>query len=192
MPIFLQQLLAALLFVLCLGCFWTLMFGPLLWLFQAQQVWRGEMQNMLAADRGWIAQQSHLDRERADAKSAPMWRRFYAMTVANDLSGEVQRDAMGLLGSMGAGVEKVEALPVAVSHDLNRGGVRLSASLTIEQLTRLLRLLKSHEPYLRVERLQVKAPQVQETQSNAALSVTLEVFGYGASGSGLLRKTSSP
>ncbi len=181
-PPLLRRALAVLLVPAAALLGWMLVAEPLIWIAGSQGQWRGSVQDTLADDRGHEKVLADL-KSRLDAlPAAPVWQKFYEFAAGGDGSSLVQQDVTSLCSAIGVTTQSVVALRAQTEQGLMKHGVRLTATLTVDQLRSFAATLRNHQKYLRTERLTVDAPQVQSADQNPALTITLEVFGYSRAG----------
>lgn len=157
--------------------------GTFLWLpisyFRNSQVeWRDDAVATLAAAQRAPEIQAALHQQVERMRASPLWSKFYRMPNTAAASTALHSDLSALLTSAGASVQSLTPLPSEDEPAFTRIGVRVTASLRLDDLRNLLTAMSAHVRYLRVERLVVTAPQVQVDSENPPLAVTLDVFGY--------------
>jgi hypothetical protein len=79
-------------------------------------------------------------------------------------------------------VRAVTSIPKVEEAGLVGYGLRFTALMTADQLRKFMDALRGNVHYLRVERLGITASQLQRTDENAPLTVTMEVYGYTRDG----------
>lgn len=144
----------------------------------SQDIWRSTARNALARDRGVAANGSQIRGSLESLGSAPVWNRLYAPGADADGAQLVQRDLMSLGTSAGAVIQSAVALPAVEGAELRSHGVRLVASMSIDQLRNFIAGIRAHTRYLRVQELSISAPQTQALDVNPPLTVTVTVLGY--------------
>lgn len=170
--------LALLILVVAMGLIWTVVVEPLIWLMGSQDEWRTDVRHELARARGRAASEPQLRKRLSALSAAPAWNRFYKPAGTEDVSSLVQRDVMSLAAGSGVTLQTVVAAPKVKEAGLEGYGIRFSASMDAERLKKFMDAIRANTRYLRVERLNVTAPQSQHPEQNSALTLTAEVFGY--------------
>ena len=169
---------AVLLLVGALVFLWAAILTPLGWIVHSQEEWRAEVRRELAHALGRAASEPELRTRVATISMEPIWGRFYEVPAHQDAAALIQRDVLSVGTAAGVSVQAVAPLPAVEEVGLEAHGVRFTASLTADQLKQFMNALRSNAHYLRVERLTVTSPQVQRTDQNSALNVTMEVYGF--------------
>jgi Tfp pilus assembly protein PilO len=177
-PLRLRRLLALLATLALVAMIWNLLLLPIAWVAASQERWRLEVSTHLARDKGHAALEADIRAQLAALPAASAWNHFYKIAPGEDAQARLQRDVTSLCAAAGAVVQAVVPLPAADEHGLVRTGIRITTTVTADQLKALVGLIRDHPQYLRVEQLSVSAPQIQTAQQNPSLLVTLEVFGY--------------
>jgi hypothetical protein len=180
-PPLLRRTLAVLLVPAAALVAWMLIAEPVAWIAGSQDQWRASVQAALADDRGHAKALPDFKARLKALPTAPVWQKFYDVSTS-DGSSLVQQDVTSLCSSIGVTTQSLVALRAQDEQSLIKHGVRLTATLTVDQLRSLAASLRNHQKYLRTERLIVEAPQVQSADQNPALNVTLDVFGYSRAG----------
>lgn len=147
----------------------------------AQREWRQETEQLLSDAASAPAMQSALEQQTEAVRRSGLRSKFYPAGGAINAAASLQADVDTLVSSVQASSRVLAPLPTTETALAVRYGVRLNASLRINQLQNLLDALSRHPRLLRVERLLVVAPQTQVAEENPPLAVTLDIFGYGLS-----------
>jgi len=157
---------------------WSLVILPLSWVATSQEHWRAEVRAELAEAKGRALTLDAVRKRLANLPSESVWQRFYPAENGADGGAALQRDVTTL--SMGAGLatRSITLLPSQPQGRLMTYTARLAASGTAEQLQAFATSLRGHPRYLRVEQLKVTAPQVQSSDENPVLSITLDISGF--------------
>jgi len=145
----------------------------------AQRQWRTEAKQLLSEAASAPAMQSAIEQQLDAVRSSPLRSKFYPVGGAMTAESSLQADVDALVSSVQATSRIIAPLPASETPPLLRYGVRLNASLRINQLQNLLNGLARHSRLLRVEHLIVVAPQMQVVDENPPLAVTLDIYGYG-------------
>jgi len=157
-------------------CVMALLPGQQAW--QSQQLWRKEAKQLLSEAAKSTARRDALERQIEAVRQSQLRTKFYPAGGAMSPGAVLQGDVDAVLTSVQASSRTLA--PIAVSEDtsLLRYGVRVSASLRINQLQDLFNRLAQHQRLLRVEQLTVVAPQMQAPDENPPLAVTMDIYGY--------------
>ena len=173
-----RRVLAVVLLVVAAGLLWGVIFEPLERVVDSQSEWREQVHHDLARAMGRADSEAAL-RKRTEALNAePIWQKFYEIPDGQDATTLIQRDVMRAGAGAGVKVDVVVPVPKVEEAGLVGYGIRFTTTSTADQLKRLMDALRANGGYLRVERLTLSAPQVQPTDQNVALTVTLEVYGF--------------
>lgn len=151
---------------------------PISYMGTSHAQWRDDAVATLAAARRAPQIQIALDQQIERMRSSPLWSKFYPMPNAAAAATALHSDLSALLANAGASVQTLTPIPSEDQPVFTRIGVRVTASLRLDDLRNLLTAMSAHARYLRVDRLVVTAPQVQMDSENPPLAVTLDVFGY--------------
>jgi len=159
---------------------WGGVVTPFEWLISSQSAWREQARRSLAQERGWknaAAPWGELERQ---VQAAPIWQKFLEVPAGATPGAAAQRHVEDLF--RGELPPVIEALATRHVDGLTAYPVRVTTSMTIDQLKDILLSSHTHGAYLRVERLQVTAPQAQLPQQNARLQVNLDLVAYARRG----------
>lgn len=173
LPVSLQRILAVVaLAFLCAVPLRHLLVSAVDWLYE-QSDWRGEVTSQISRERGLAEIGSRVESQLAALAKMPVWSRAYQ---ADDVTaGKTMRAQLtNLLAQQGAGLA-TEALPIQKEASAHRVAFRLQGSVDVDGLARLLAAFKQASPTIRVDRIQISAPQTQSATANAAMQVHLEV-----------------
>lgn len=173
-----RRALAVVMFVAAIGLIWGALVVPLAWVVASQDEWRAEVRKDLARSLGRAASEPDLHRRLVALKAEPVWGKLYEVPDGQDATALVQRDVMRAGTSSGVNIQAIIPVPKVEEAGLVGYGLRFTATLSADQLKKLVDALRANTGYLRVERLTIGAPQVQRTDQNAALNVTVEVYGF--------------
>ena len=173
-----RRALAVVMFVAAIGLIWGALVVPLAWVVASQDEWRAEVRKDLARSLGRAASEPDLHRRLVALKAEPVWGKLYEVPDGQGATALVQRDVMRAGTSSGVNIQAIIPVPKVEEAGLVGYGLRFTATLSADQLKKLVDALRANTGYLRVERLTIGAPQVQRTDQNAALNVTVEVYGF--------------
>lgn len=173
-----RRVLAVVMLVAAIGLIWCAILAPLAWVVASQDEWRTDVRRDLARALGAAASEPALRKRAAALVNEPIWSKLYEMPKGQDATTLVQRDVMRAGTSAGVNVQTIVPVPKVEEAGLVGYGIRFTTTLSADQLKKLMDALRANVGYLRVERLTVAAPQVQPADQNAALTVTMEVYGF--------------
>lgn len=173
-----RRVLALLMLAGAIVFLWGTVLTPLGWIARSQDQWRRDVRRDLARERGKAALEPGLHQRLVILESDPIWGRFYEVPHGQDATAVIQRELVSTAAKAGVMIRTITPAPAVEENGLAGYGVRFSASLSADQLGRLVDALRTNAHYLRVERLTVTSPQLQRLDQNAALEVTMEVFGF--------------
>lgn len=178
LPIVARRLLALvvvplLLLTLCVGSF-----VPARQVWQAQQDWRRETRDLLSAAAAAPELQMSLERQIESVRHTHLRSKFYPTDGVLGAAAVLQGDVDLLMSSLQVPSRTIAPITAVETESLVRHGVRLSASLRINQLQDLLNRISQHPRLMRVDSLTVVAPQTQSPEDNPPLAVSMEIFGY--------------
>lgn len=144
----------------------------------AQRLWREETKELLSQAAEAPAQQAALEKQLASMRQSALWSKFYTTSGSGHAAASLQADVAALVNSVQAGGQMLAPIPAQETSLLVRHGVRVTASLRINQLQDLLNATARHARFLKVEQLTVVAPHAQPQKENPPLAVTMDIYGY--------------
>lgn len=148
------------------------------WLLNLQSHWRLSAGSQLAKARGWIQHTDTIHQRETALASAAVWEQFYAAREGATPRDRIQHDVTAMVTDSGAGGPDFEMIESRDETVLETYAVKVTASFTAGQLQSVLAALRAHSPYLRVQRIEVTAPQLEAHYQNPILLVVIEVAGY--------------
>lgn len=155
----------------------ALLVWPFLLLRDAQTQWREDATRLLGRAKFIQSVDAELKQRLVSLRTSNQWTRFYDARVANG-SQAIQSDIRTLLGGAKASVQALTPLPSKELPEFTQVGVRIAANMQIDELQQLMQAMRDHPRYLRIQQLQILAPQTQIKSENAALTVSLDVVGF--------------
>ncbi len=173
-----RRTLAALLLLAAATLAWQAVILPIREVLTSQHRWRIQALSALAIARGRAAEVPTLQRRLKALPDAPIWQRFYPDGDSANVGTAIREDITRYAAVAGVTVRSIAPSPATEPLGLKRLGVRISATMTIQQLTSFLTQLRESPRYLRVDALKVVAPQIQSPNGNERLLVQLQIFGY--------------
>jgi hypothetical protein len=178
MPVLPRRILALFVVPLSIAFAVYAVFIAIVALGNAQQDWRTQAHSVFSRARAAKDVQARLDRDLVALKESPLWSRFYLSPTSGMGAMLLQTDVGALLARTQASTQSLAPIPSLPMSGFTRIGVRLSASMRIDQLKNFLAGAAAHQRYLRVEQLAVIAPHSQVSAENSPLAVTLEIYGF--------------
>jgi hypothetical protein len=171
----LASLLLALLLV------WLMVIVPVGMLATSQHEWRAQIVTQIARDRGIVKSANHIRELAGVVRDAPIRARlFEAGAVAVD--DQLQNDLRAALLQSGVEPTTFKVLPGASAKGLRQHRVEFSSIMTVDQLRSLYTALEQQRHYVRIERLQIEAPAVQQSAENPRLTLLMEARGFSLDG----------
>lgn len=184
-----QCLVAVLILIVCLlgGLEAIVSYGPKV--VHAQTQWRSTIRAKLAVAKAWAQQEEAVTQRAVKLDAAPVWQQFYVSSKANSVGTQVERHMATLLNSVGVTTVAFDGTISSQLGSIRVDGVKLTASLTADQLRLICAGLHSHVPYLRLQRLQVSAPLIEASYENPTLTVNMEIVGFSTDSARAVEKS---
>jgi hypothetical protein len=177
-PMIVRRVFALLSVLLAVALILYGVIDPIRYVVRSQESWRTAVRAQLARDRGIASIGPKVREELLSLSTAPIWNRFYAAEGKADATQFIQRDVLSLCTAVRATIQSATPLPAVDAIGLRSGGVRIVASMSVDQMKEFFEKVRAHPQYLRVQRLSVSAPQSQSQNMNPVLSVTMDIAGY--------------
>ena len=111
------------------------------------------------------------------AAKSPRWGRFYNVPKAADATLQLETDLRSLIAIPNQPTSMIAESPSPLGS-LTRVSVKISLSVTIDQLSDLLGRLHQHPRLLKIESLAVQSPESQIVDTNPPLAVQAEISGF--------------
>jgi hypothetical protein len=162
--------------LLVLACLAAL--RPMHQAWQAQQLWREETKQLLSDAAVAPALRDALQRQIEVVRASQLRSKLYPSSGAMGAAALLQGDIDSVMNAVQASSRTLAPIPVSEESSLLRYGVRVTASLRVNQLQDVFNRLAQHQRLLRVEQLSVVAPQVQQADENPPLAVSMDIYGY--------------
>lgn len=173
-----RRALAVLLVIMALVLMRFALIAPAHALMLSQGRWRTQAGQDLADAKGQASAEQTVRKQLSALPGAPVWNRFYPSGGADNPDAALRADVTGVMASAGTTVQSLAPLPTQEEGAISRHGLRLSASMTVDQLQRVVTDLRGQARYLRVERLTISAPIAQTPHTNPPVLVKMVVYGY--------------
>jgi hypothetical protein len=178
LPPRLQRILALLIIPAAFLCLWLGLIWPIQYAYEAHVDWRSAAIHTLARQRG-LASIEETVRTQLDAlPRLTSWQRLYRASADGSAVVALQSDISTALTASNAHPQNFAPLGTTQSGPLRKFGLRVVASMTIDQLREFLRQAPELARFVRIERLLINAPPVQSPQENPPFTVTLDIFGF--------------
>lgn len=186
-----QRVLALLVVPAAFFAIWVSMLWPSLYALQAQVDWRATITHTLARQRGLAGIESAVRAQLDALPNLKSWQRLYRAGAEGSAVIALQSDVNGALSASHARPQSFAPIAVTQIGPLHKVGLRVTASMTIEQLREFLHQVEGLGHFVRIEHLVVVAPPLQTSQENPLLTVTLDVFGFAVEEATLSAMTST-
>ncbi len=157
--------------------FWALIVWPAMAAYRAQVSWRQETASTLAQAHGSKDDVDMQTQQLASLPAAPLWNKFYKVSKAGTGGPMLQTDVSSMLNLLQISVQSLTPLRTAEVNGLNSIGLRVTASMSVDQLKKLFVKIGDNARYLYVDRLRINAPPSQLPDQNATLTVVIEIYG---------------
>lgn len=177
LPPAVRRLIAIALLPLGAGLVWLLVIGPVVAAVTWHSEWRSDAQRIVSQARGSKAAATETVEQLASLAANPLWGKFYSVDKAGAAVPALQADVSAVLAASHGLIQSSSPLPPVVEDGLTKIGLRIAASLTVDQLKTFTESIARHPRYLRIEKLSILAPSMQVPDQNPMLTVTMDVFG---------------
>jgi len=157
---------------------WAALVWPVWYTWDSQQEWRTTSARSLARSRAIAASEAMTRDQVKSLPQSPLAAKFYVAGTNGAGANAFQADVRGMLGSVGAVAQT--ATPIATNKlgAISRLGLRVTTSMTIDQLKNFLARVDSHSRYMRIDQLDITAPSVQPRDQNPMLTVSMELAAF--------------
>jgi hypothetical protein len=158
---------------------------PVYALYTNQLEWRATASKTIAEARGAEPAIASVVQQLDALPASAMWAKLYTVDKVGTGAALLQADVASLVSGARGAVQSLTPLAAVSSNnadtknsgDMARIGVRVVASMTIDQLKDFMSAMAAHTRYLRIEHLSVFAPSAQSPAQNPMMTVTMEVVG---------------
>jgi len=150
---------------------------PIWHTYQVQIQWRIAVTRSLAHQRGLAAIESAVRSQLDALPNLRSWQKFYRANAESSAVIALQSDVSGALAASHARPQSFSPIGTQTGP-LRKVGLRVAASMTIDQLREFLLQADALAHFVRIERLLVNTPPQQSPQENPMLTVTMDVFGF--------------
>jgi hypothetical protein len=156
---------------------WVAMVAPLLNYGRSASEARASNLRSLSRDRALLALEPKI-RSALDATNhSPRWTRFYESRKPEQAVLQLETDLQELLKSPNNPTSMI-AQPASMRGALTRVRVKITLTMTIDQLAQTLARIGSYSKQLQIESLTIQAPDYQAVDSNPNLSIQAEIAGF--------------
>lgn len=170
--------------VLMAALAWTLLIAPVAGLLTAQQDWREATHGKLARYRTLVDNKGAIESALSTLQANVSWQGLYQAPEPVAASTALLSEFRALLDPQKVSIQSIQPMEAESLGPITRVGVRVSLSLTIDQLRSLLERMQSHAHALRADNVIVTAPQAHSPDENPQLLVHMEVSGFMPSAPG--------
>lgn len=173
-----RRLLALVVTPVLISTFLSMVYLPARALYVSQQGWRAETRGLFSKAKQAEQRSAMLGQQFAALQSSGLWSKFYLSATPGAAANNLQSDIGSMLSRVQVGAQSLVPLPSTELAHFSSIGVRVSASMRIDQLSGLLTAMAQHPRYLRVAQASIVAPQIQSATENPPLAVTLDLYGF--------------
>jgi hypothetical protein len=178
LPLRLQRILALRVVPAALLAIWTGVLWPIWHAYEAQVHWRATAARTLARQRGLAGIEKAVHAQLDALSRLKSWQRLYRASPDGSAIVALQTDISEALTASHARAQNFAPIGTTQSGSLRKVGLRVVASMTIDQLREFLRQAGELTHFVRIEQLVINAPPVQSPQENPPFTVTLDIFGF--------------
>lgn len=157
---------------------WLIAIWPIVKLHDYHQERRNSAQRSIARDRGVLAVEATIREQLRTLGNSGLWSKLYETTADNSAVTVLQADVGSVLSRSQLSAQSITPLSTAVHGPFERIGVRITVSMSIDQLQQFLSAIRGHPRLIRVDGIAISAPQVQSREQNPLLTVSMDLFGY--------------
>jgi hypothetical protein len=179
-----QRTVALLVVPLALLLIWGIVIWPVWRVYQSQRTWRTDAASALARHRGLIDIEDEVRVQLNALPDSPGLQKLYRVQTPGAAVLALQSDISAALSAARTRAQTFTPLPPAQIGSLQQVGLRVVATMRIDQLSELLRQVDQLPHFLRFQQLLVNAPVEQLPDENPTLVVTLDIVGFAISGEG--------
>jgi type II secretion system (T2SS) protein M len=131
----------------------------------------------LSRDRALLAQDAAIQSTMATLGQSPRWARFYDSQKPDKAVLQLQTELREIFKAPN-NPTSMTVQPTVQKGSLTRLAVKITLSMTIDQLTESLGRLQAHARMLQIENLTIQAPDFQMRDTNPTLSIQAEIIGF--------------
>lgn len=157
---------------------WAVVLWPVLTWRSTHHEWLRATQNAIARDRGLVAVEASIREQLNGVGSSGLWGKLYEVSAQSSAVTNLQADVGSLLGIARVTAQSIAPLPIAPYGAFERIGVRITASMKIDQLQQFFAAVRNHGKLIRIDGIAISAPQVQSRDQNPSLTVSADLYGY--------------
>ena len=175
----LQRLLAVALLGLLLAVVYGLGVRPLVNAYSENEAAIAEARDLLAGFEGIAASAGDLQGKLAEVTAWQAVQTFYLTRETDALAAaDLQQRVKTTVNDNGGTLRSIQTLPGQKEGDFQRITLRLQMTATTEALFRIAYELETTDPFLFLDRVDIKARASRDAQAEPALTVTLDLYGY--------------
>ena len=182
----LQRIAAVGLLALAVGSLWLFFVQPLAEYLQDHTAQREIDLRALSRERALILQKSAISAATRSVDESPRWNQFYSGADTSTAEAQLQSDLRTLFqGTQNPTSVRIE--PPVPKGRVTRIALEVTLSMKIDEFASALDRLQKHPRQLRLESLQVQAPEAQSPGGNPTLNIQAEIVGWMATTPSLAR-----
>lgn len=172
-----KRIIALLVIPLLLVSFAIALCAPVLYASRSQRAWRAEAATLIAHSKDSERLRTELTEQLSMMQSSGLWSKLYDPAGGGVTENLLHSDVNSLLAQAQTQAQSLTPIAAQESANFAKLGVRVTASMRIDQLQQFIAAAANHTRYLRIERLTIVAPQAQIDNDNSPLAVTAEIYG---------------
>jgi len=178
-----QRILALALAALVIASLYFALLHPLITYLNERDEERAAALRLLGRNRALVQQAPQIRTALDSVARSSQWSRFFEAQKPTDATLQLETDLRTLITAPNQPTSMI-AEPPAAQGPLTRVSVKVTLSVTIDQLSDLLARCRQHPRFLKIENLVVQAPDAQVVDANPLLSVQAEISGFMVTPSG--------
>lgn len=178
LPLVKRRAIAIGILLLAAALLWLVVVVPLRALVLSQAQWRADTAREIARDRGMAKTAAQVREIAAAVDASPLRARLYDAGNGMAITDQLQNDLRAALLQSGVEPTTFKVLPGTQVSGLRAHRVEFSSIMTVEQLRGFFVALSAQPRFVRVERLQLDAPQQQRNDENPHMTVLMEVRAF--------------
>jgi hypothetical protein len=178
LPLAMRRAIALGLLLLAALLAWLMLVVPLRGLLLSQQEWRAVTAREIARDRGLAQSAAQLHEISTAVNASPLLARLYEPSSGTAVTDQLQSELRDALVQSGVVPTTFKVLPGDLVGGLRAHRVEFASVMSVEQLRAFFLALAAQPHYVRVERLQLSAPQQQRSDENPPVNVLIEARGF--------------
>lgn len=179
-----QRRSVALILLCCAVSFiWLAFVGPLFQFVRHHEEATEATLTSLSRDRAMIAQDAQIQAALTQLDNSTRWTRFYQSDKPEQAVLQLETDIRGIFQAPN-NLTSMTAQPMEKKGPVTRLAVKVTLSITIDQLSEALGRLNSHARLLQIGNLAIQSPDFQPSDGNPTLSIQTEIMGFNLAPTG--------